>query len=794
MCKFNAPFATLCLGFIFLIVPTGWGQVFTQRIHGQVLDKISQQHLANVNVSWMAGNRNGSTETDSNGRYTLSEIPVGRVQLVFTYIGYQTRSFQDLMLNSGKELVLNVEMEERVITARQVVVKQKREKDKPLNEMAMVSARMFSVEETNRYAGSLNDPARMAQNFAGVQANGDTRNDIIIRGNSPLGVQWRLEGIDIPNPNHFSGIGTSGGAISILNNNNLSNSDFLTAAFPAQFGNVLSGVFDLKLRNGNDQKYEHTIMFGMNGLEAGTEGPIKKKNHSSYIINYRYSTLGLFDAIGINFGAASVPKYQDGVFKVHFPSQKYGVLDVFGIGGYNTSAFYSKDFDTSGRKLNPLPKGFNTFFTNFMGVLGATHGYRFNKRAFGRLIFTYSLSGNQTQIDSLYANETQEFNWLNRTYAEQKLNALYTLNYKFSPRNNLQIGLNYNRTWFLMKDSVYLSLLQSYRRILDEKGHADLIRAYVQHQYKPFEQLVVVIGVHAMRFLLNKQFVLEPRFGARYQIRSNIWINGGAGIHHQQQPMITYFHRIRLANGNDSATNKKLGFTRSSHIVLGADWLPLKDIRLKAEIYYQSIQGIPIESKPTSYSLINEGAFYYFINRPYLSNSGRGYNRGLEVTLEKFFSKNYYFLLTASWYKSMYQGSDRVWRHTAFDGTYAANALVGGDIKLGKKGILSLNGKVTFLGGRRYTPINEIASQQALEVVYIDSLAYTQQHPSYFRPDIRIAYRLNWKKVSQEWGLNINNVINRDNIQALEYDRTKNRVGYSYQIGFFPVIQYRLEF
>ncbi len=208
--------------------------------------------------------------------------------------------------------------------------------------MTMVSARMFSVDETARYAGSLNDPARMAQNFAGVQANGDTRNDIIIRGNSPLGVQWRLEGIDIPNPNHFAGIGTSGGAISILNNNNLSNSDFLTGAFPAQYGNALAGIFDLRLRNGNDQQRENTIMFGMNGIEAGTEGPIHKKNHSSYIVNYRYSTLGLFDKLGINFGAASIPKYQDGTFKIHLPTKHAGTFDVFAVGGYNSSSFYAK--------------------------------------------------------------------------------------------------------------------------------------------------------------------------------------------------------------------------------------------------------------------------------------------------------------------------------------------------------------------------------------------------------------------------------------------------------------------
>ncbi|MBL7765324.1 MAG: TonB-dependent receptor [Chitinophagaceae bacterium] len=771
------------------------GQPITQSIRGTITDKITHQPLEGATIVLLNTDPLKGAKTDEQGRFEINAVLIGRYDIQINYIGYNPLVLHDVMVHSAKEIILNIEMEERVVTtSKDILIRNRREKDKPLNDMAMVSARVFSVEETGRYAGSLNDPARMAQNFAGVQANGDTRNDIIIRGNSPLGVQWRLEGIDIPNPNHFSGIGTSGGAISILNNNNLSNSDFLTGAFPAQYGNATAGIFDLRLRNGNDKKREYTVMFGMNGIEAGAEGPINKEQHSSYIVNYRYSTLGLFQTLGINFGAASVPKYQDAVFKIHLPSKKWGVFDLFAIGGYNTSAFYSKDYDTTGRKLNPLPKGFNTYFTNYMGVAGLGHAYNFSSKTFGKLILTYSVNGNQTTIDSLYENETKEFKWLNRNYVEDKLNAQYMLTHKFNSRHNTQLGLYYSHTFFKMQDSFYVTALKLYRKILDYNGDAGLFRAFLQHQYKMNEQFVIVAGIHAMNFTLNPSLAIEPRLGMKYQARKNIWLSLGTGIHQQQQPMITYFYQTRMSNGVDSATNTKLGFTRSAHVVLGLDWLMAKDFRLKFETYYQSLSKIPIEQISSSYSLVNQGAFYFFENKPHLINRGKGYNIGAEMTLEKFFSRNYYFLITGSLYRSMYKGSDQVERHTAFDGTYAVNMLLGYDLILNKKSLLSINAKATLLGGRRYTPLDEAASKQGLQAVYIDSLAFTLQHPAYFRPDIRIAYRLNWKKVSQEFALNINNFINRDNIQSLEYDRTRNAIGYSYQIGFFPVIQYRLEF
>ncbi len=428
-----------------------------------------------------------------------------------------------------------------------------------------------------------------------------------------------------------------------------------------------------------------------------------------------------------------------------------------------------------------------------MGAAGIEHLFHFSKKTYGKFVLTFTTSGNKTYADSLINQDQVAFPWLRRNYVEKNINAQYLISTKFNSKHQTQVGVYASQSFFTMKDSIFSSLLNSYRRILDEEGHAMMLKAFVQHQYKINEKLQFVAGLHGLLFTLNGSYAIEPRIGLKYQVRKNIWLNAGAGVHHQQQPAITYFYQVNR-NGQDVATNKNLGFTKSNHAVVGVDWLFAKNFRLKFESYYQSLSKIPIEKLSSSYSLINEGAYYIVFNKPDLVNKGKGYNAGVELTVEKFFSKNYYFLCTGSLYTSKYIGSDGVERHTAFDGTYAVNTLIGYDWKVNAKGILSINAKATFLGGRRYTPLDEAASKSSLTPVYIDSLAFTQQHPAYFRPDIRVSYRLNWKKISQEFGLNINNFIDRDNIQALEYDRSKNAVGYSYQIGFFPVIQYRLDF
>jgi hypothetical protein len=258
---------------------------YKQQLRGTVMDMVLQQPLAGATVS--ISSLNYSTITGEDGLFRFKDMPIGSYRITVTYAGFKEAVVENIAVNSGKETVLNIALEALVKTENEVLVKANSKKNKPLNEMSAVSARAFTVEETQKYAAAVNDPLRMATAFPGVLAGNDGANSIIIRGNSPTGLLWKMEGMDIPNPNHFSQAGNSGGGISILSAQVLSNSDFATSAFAAEYGNALSGVFDLKLRRGNNEKNEYTLQAGILGLDAAMEGPFSKKHKASYLVDYR---------------------------------------------------------------------------------------------------------------------------------------------------------------------------------------------------------------------------------------------------------------------------------------------------------------------------------------------------------------------------------------------------------------------------------------------------------------------------------------------------------------------------
>jgi Carboxypeptidase regulatory-like domain len=771
-------------------------QNLNQTLRGTIVDKFTKLPIENVSII-IKEISDSITNSNAQGEFNF-RLPLGRYTLLCTKNGLQNYVQSDIILNSSKQVILTIEMEERIKSKLDgIVVKGSKSKDKTINDMSLISARQFSVDEANRYAGSFGDPARMAQNFAGVQSNGDRRNDIIIRGNSPLGLAWRAEGIEIPNPNHISGIGTTGGAISILNNNNLGNSDFLTGAFAPQYGNALAGVFDLKLKNGNNQQYEQMIQFGLNGLEFGAEGPLCVKNKSSYIVNARYSTLKLFDALHINLGANAFAKYRDITFKIHLPTNKYGTIDIWNIAGYNTTESFSKNYDTTGKKLNPRPKGFDTYFDNWMSASGITHTYSFNNKTNGKLILAYTTLGNATHVDSLFNNEQDKMNWLDRIYKDRRFTASYQINQKWNAQHQTQFGLIYTGICMKINDSIWWNAFQTYVPLLNYTGNTFLGRAFIQHQWKPKGNINITGGVHTMYFGLNKTNAVEPRLALKWTVNNTIAISAGYGIHHQLQPFSTYFfNRTGINSLKDSLTNKNLGLIASQHFVMGVDVLPRENYRIKLEAYYQLIDGAGVESKQSSYSTLNEGAFYYIIPKAFCINNGKGYNVGTELTIEKFFSNHFYFLGTASIYDSRYMASDNVWRKTAFNGSWTSNALGGYEWVMSKNNTITFNLKLSMLGGRMYSPIDIDQSKLYGDTRLDESIdkALTLRYPTYIRPDVKINYRINRKKASHEIGLNIDNFINQQNIQSIEYDKKKDKTGFSYQNGLFPVVQYRVEF
>lgn len=305
----------------------------TQTVRGTIVDLDAQVPLIGATIQLISNNPVGTT-SDIDGKFQLDNIPTGRQSFVVQYLGYETQKLEELVVTPSKEVVLNIKLKESVAQLNEVIVQASSNGHEALNEMSMISARSMTIEELNRQPANFYDPARMALGFSGVTSAGDDEsNEIVVRGNSPAGILWRIEGIEVSNPNHFSEAGTAGGGISMLSTNAMGTSDFFAGAFPAEFGNALSGVFDIKLRNGNNNTTEAAAQIGLLGLNAAVEGPLKKGYGGSYLINYRYSTLGIIESLGVIESGGGNPDFQDLSFKVRLPTKKAGTFSLFGLGG-----------------------------------------------------------------------------------------------------------------------------------------------------------------------------------------------------------------------------------------------------------------------------------------------------------------------------------------------------------------------------------------------------------------------------------------------------------------------------
>lgn len=787
-----------------------YSQAITQTLRGSVIDKESGQPLDGVVVAVLKDSAVlGNALTDPSGEYRIEHVPIARVNISFSYIGYKRAYIPNVLISSAKEMILNIEMESAVETKQEVVVTANR-KGETINEMAVLSARAFSVEETERYAGSRGDPARMASNYAGVSGTDDSRNDLVVRGNSPFGILYRVDNVVIPNPNHFAVAGATGGSVAILNNRMLTTSDFMTGAFPAEYGNAIAGVFDIRFKNGNNERHEYTVQLGMLGAEVSGEGPISKKNKSSYLFNYRYATLEGLVKLGIDIGTEAIPKYQDLQFKLNFPMKNGDNLSVFGIGGYSLINFITSN------KLKPdendiyASKDQDEYFRAGIGILGATYTHRVNDHEYSKTSLAISTQYNKNNFNRVIRHiDTATGNFVNDSLYPKLayffVNNRYTLSYmrnnKISPRSAIRYGVNAEMLQPIFIDSNLLEPqfnvgLTDYtwsKRLNYKTGVHLLFQPYVQWKYSINEKLTTVIGLHLQYFTLNHSYSIEPRFSIKWQFKPNQSLAFGTGLHSQMLPVYQYF--TQDANGN--LYNKNLDFMRSFHAIIGYDVFFKKDIRIKAEIYFQQLWNLPVDMHPSSYNMLNEGSGFDRFFPSKLTNKGLGRNMGLEFTLEKFFTHNWFFMFSGSLYDSRLQGSNGKWYNSDFNGQYILNALGTKEFKWTKKkriNTIGIGGKITFGGGQRYTPYDTTLSQMYEDPVVIDSVRNTEQFKPYFRFDIKLNYRCNTKRFTHEVGIDLVNLTMQKNILRISYVSPEQPAREVYQLGFLPLFYYRLDF
>ena len=754
--------------------------VLTHTIRGSIRDEITNAPLPGVTILVKSNGIQLGSSSDSLGNFSIKDVPVGRISIVASCIGFNTRIVENVLLGTGKELFLDLKISESVTAIDEVIVTAQRKDLVPGGGVALTSGKSFTVEESKRYAGSLGDPARMVTAYPGITSASDEGNALIVRGNSPRGVLWRIEGIEIPNPNHFATEGASGGVVSVLSPNVIEGSDFLTGAFPAQYGNALSGVFDINLRNGNKTRDEYSVQAGFLGMEVSAEGPFSRTKPSSYLINYRYSSLLILDKLNFDLNDAGEYKdYQDLSFKINHPTQRAGTFSLFGIGG----------------KSRADKKVENIFDerSSDMGVLGITYQNKIGEN--GSIHGALSWSGTQITKDNEVSGLTAEPVKVEESYTKSYMRASLSGKRRINARYVLEGGLIYSRLDF----DFYLRNKDPgntpYQEIINfsEQGNTSITQGFLFARQYFSPSWFAFYGVHFMGFALTGDQSWEPRAGLRWQPSESTTVSLAFGKHSRIENLQYYLGRDHQTGGNEVQINKDLGFTRANHVVLAFEQIVLTDHRIKIEPYYQQLYNAPVQLDPsTLYSSINEDTGFVTDT---LVNKGKGRNYGIEFSIEKAFSNNFYYLLNTSLYESKFTVYNLPERNTSYNGNYSIHALAGKEFNVNRgRDRLGLNVKFTSAGGRPFVPIDLQKSIDEGRTVYVWEKAFEQKLPDYFRADFQVVYKKNNPGYSIEWRLDVQNFTDHRNASYYYFDEDDAMIRLKKQIGFLPLLSFRIDF
>lgn len=772
-----------CIGFV---CEKSWAQdVYTQTVTGIVLDASTKQPLPFANVMVVNSDPPLGAITDTTGRFVLRGVPIGRVAIQASFIGYDPVIVSEILVSTGRQAQVNIEMTESSSELGEVVVQAKESKNKALNTMSTVSARKFNVEEASRYAGGFDDPARLATSYAGV-AGGIGNNGISIRGNSPRTLLWRMEGVEIPNPSHFADVISFGaGGLSALSSRMIDNSDFYTGAFPAEYSNGLGGVFDLNVRKGNALKRQYTAEIGVNGLEASTEGPFVKGKQSTYLINYRYSTLALLtpllpeDAAGIS--------YQDVSFKVNFPTKKAGTFAIWGLGSTDKSGQLAETDST--KWFYDQDKGEADVFTA-LGAASITHQITVKEKT---LIKTqFATTGNLVRLDEERMDSTVALQPYSAIKNDQwKYTLSSTVNHRFGAKHTLRAGVILNYLNYDIAFSVAPILGQNLEPVVKEKGGEIHTQAFVQSQVRLHPLFRINVGLHAQYFNFNRSYSIEPRFGAAWNVADNHTLSLGYGLHGQLEKLNFYMIRNQVG-GNTVYPNKDLGFSKAHHVVLGYEWMIKPSLRFKAEAYYQYLFDLPIGTTG-SFALLNLSNDWFM--RDSLVNNGTGQNYGLELTFERFLKKGYFYLFSGSVFNSEYTANGNTY-NTRYNTNFVVNLLGGKEWSFGKhkQHRVSTSLKFTLQGGDRISPVDEAASVAAQEVVYDETRAFTNRKPLVYLLHANLGVTFNGKKVAHTIAVKVINASATKEYLGHRFNYRTDEVEVFAERTVVPNLSYKIEF
>ncbi len=760
-------------------------QPLTQSIFGNIKDEISQTPLIGATVKILDTEPLMGGVSDPEGNFIIRNVPLGRHKIEIAFVGYETQFVPEILVTSGKAVQLNVKMKESIIAIDEIVVRATIDKEKPINEMAVVSAKSFTVEESRRYAGGFDDPARLAQAFAGVSANTIGDNGIQIRGNAPKGVLWRVEGVEVSSPSHFNGADVSGGGfLTLLSSHVLDNSDFFTGAFPSEYGNALAGIFDINLRTGNNFQRENTFQAGLLGIDFSSEGPFKKGGTGTYLFNYRYSTFGLIHPL-LPEDAAYL-NYQDLSYKLHFPT-KIGTFQLWGLNGHDRA-------ETRNELLSDSTtwETWDDFGNNDFGFLlstsGLNHKLVIGDNTFIRSSVAFSLNDGYYKEDLISTSNT--------ILPDKRINQLYQnfitstqVNQKFSPRFNIRTGFIYNFLNYDLKIKDAQDKGEPLQLVANDNGSTNRYQFYTNGQWHVGANITLNAGFHGQYVQLIDEMTMEPRLGIQWNYNSNSSLSFGYGKHSQMEDIKTYF----VVDETGQFVNKSLGLAKAHHFVLGWDRQLSAFSRIKIEPYVQFLYDVPVISDST-FSMLNFVQDWYFDGD--LINAGKGLNYGVDLTLERFLNDDYYYLITGSLFKSRYMDANDQWHDTRYDRGFNFDFLFGKEWKINgsKNKFIGFNSRLNLMGGLKNSPLDVNSSLAEQTEILDETSPYTQQDAMVYFLDLSVTHRKNKEKYSSVWALQLKNALGSKSFYGHTYNYRTDTIDKDSLAVVLPNISWKIEF
>ena len=770
-------------------IRTIYAQSRRQSIQGRVVDAFTGQSLPGVNILVVKDSLKMGGFTGANGYFHIPHLPVGNYNLVASYIGYKTYKVK-IELRSGKAANLEILLHQAADTLKGVSIVAYEDRTAAVNNMALIGARSFSPEETDLFAGSYGDPARMAMNFAGIMPVRDNRNDLIIRGNSAFGLQWRMDGVAIPNPNHFGASATKGGPVTIVNSNLIGRSDFFIGNYPAEYGDALAGVFDMRLKNANPENREMWLELGWNGLEFGSEGPFIKGKKANYLFAYRHSVANAFYHIKGQNGKEV--DYQDMTVKLNFPETRTGNWSLMAMGGNSRILLDETKYSPDERNFESWGEVIDN--RTAMGVVSLSNQLFPNKKM--RIKTTIAATANKVfnEVDTFSVPQYEPFLWATENTLETDYSLSSQIYYKTGKNSRLVAGGVFDYYVMDFHDSRYEH--QKYFYYTDTSAaRAQMLQLHIGYKFQPGKHFETYLGLHSQSFFMNHSNALEPRLTVKYSISKKSSLSFGSGLYSQLQAKMMYYVRTQSPDGKISLTNIHLGFTRAFHNSLEFNHSFNKHLRIKTTAYYQYLYDVPVKMTNPPYSLLNFGTEYFVEREDSLANKGTGRNYGLEFTFEHFPARHLFYLVTATFFHSTYTSIDHVERSTAYDGRYVFNLLGGYELVFPKKYVsMNFGLNFTYAGGSPYVPFDVNKTLQTHTTQYDWENAYSVRRKDYARLSLRIGVKRNYKKVSTEMYFDLQYRDDYTSIFIERIDVTNGQIIDTRKMGFYPMGNIKLNF